>query len=501
MHTDFAPLIHLDWKAPGSDLLALLQHHYPHIDLFGAPSYDALLDQLSNEMAEVCFEVLAPLLAARNLDLWNLDAGADDYHPVIVPSEQRHAFAEYWQRHLPEPLYTATRIEPPARPPKAKKSTGRRPKLTWLQDVHEYPGPTYVSAYNYSNGWAAITEQDEDQWLCFLLDYHPWPPTEQDMLEQRSDGADGSELQLVDATAERTLWKRLVQRGAYGRDDRYVYESRRGDVIQPFGPADMQWPEFAAPALVLDEVLYERQEIWEPEHQTLVWRISAHTSEVIFQQPGALTLLAMDGGRLLAMHDHDSTCWLYTPQAPQPWAPAQPLPVSGERLRGASAYLGGDEILLFSDCERANAEDAIYPETVLLAWRFNVQTGAASRALLDGFGSELRQQTSLLAGQPKRTITLRTFIGQLHTARGHGDWWLWTYSSNTFGTHTLAWWWNAQSNQVLKLTSKDIARVQPFISYVPEQDRYLLLETDFVARLPPFAQMLEAKGSAFLTFE
>ena len=64
-----------------------------------------------------------------------------------------------------------------------------------------------------------------------------------------------------------------------------------------------------------------------------------------------------------------------------------------------------------------------------------------------------------------------------------------------------AWFWNQRSNQVLKLTSKEMPRIKPEIRYVPAQDRYLAFETEFVARLPAFNDMVEAKGCEVLSFE
>jgi hypothetical protein len=78
---------------------------------------------------------------------------------------------------------------------------------------------------------------------------------------------------------------------------------------------------------------------------------------------------------------------------------------------------------------------------------------------------------------------------------------VWTYRANTFGTQTLAWFWNQESHEVVKLSTKDIARVKPDVRYVPAQDRYLAFETEFVARLPGFSEMVEAKGSEVLVFE
>jgi hypothetical protein len=70
-----------------------------------------------------------------------------------------------------------------------------------------------------------------------------------------------------------------------------------------------------------------------------------------------------------------------------------------------------------------------------------------------------------------------------------------------FGTQTLAWFWNQCRNEVVKLSSKDIARVKPEIRYLAAQDRYLTFEAEFVARLPGFAEMRETKGCEVLAFE
>lgn len=312
MTAGFDPLVHIDWKTPGGEWLALLPPSYPHIPVLCGPAFEALLDELCNEMPEVCFDALATALAREGFDLWNLDAGGDDYRPVIVPTNQRERFARHWREHNAAPRFTPTLIEaqtPPARPP-------RRSKLKWLQDVHDYPGPTSVHAYNYRNGWAAITEQDEDRWLCFLIDYNPWPPTEQDMLEARDDGVDGADLQLIDANVQHSLWKRQVTRGAYGSDDRYQYEIRQGDAVEGFGPAQIQWPAFEEPCVVVDGQIYERQRLYDPEPLTRIWRITAQTSEVIFEHPDELTLLPIGPNRLLFMQHNGPQCWICN-QAPR----------------------------------------------------------------------------------------------------------------------------------------------------------------------------------------
>ncbi len=498
MHASFEPLIHIDWKLPGGELLALFQHYYPDLPLFAGPSFETLVDEFCNEMPERCLDALAPLLAAQGYDLWNLDAGADDYRPVIVPTALRQAFAEHWQSHPGDFELTPCLIEPAA--PAAKNPKAKRSKLKWLQEVHEYPGPTYFDESQFSNGYAAITEEDEGQWLCFLIDYNQWPPTEQDMLENRSDDIDGADLRLLEASAEHSLWKRRAVSGNYSHDDRYVYELRRGDDIQAFGPAGEQWPGFEIPSLVMDGEIFERHRLYEPSPLTRVWRITPRSSEVIFEFEDELTILSFGPGRVLFMQHNGSLCWIWNRDTQQV-SQGQPLPCSAYQLRAASAYLGDDEVLLFSESHRQNTEHDGYQETVLQAWRFNVLSGATRKALLDGFGSEVQQETRMLVTQPKHSITLRTFHGQLQVARGHGEWWLWTYRSNTFGTHTLAWWWNQRSHEVLKLTSRDIPRVKPQVVYAPAQDRYLALEDDFVARLPAFADMLQPRGVEVLLFE
>ncbi|MCL6700268.1 hypothetical protein [Pseudomonas sp. T1.Ur] len=497
MQSQFDPLVHIDWKTPGGEWLGLMQDAYPEV--FTGQAFEALLDELFNEMPEVCFEALAAVLAGQGYDLWNLDAGGDDYRPVVFPSDQREAFARHWQSPRGEPRFTAALIEPPA--VKARKpAKPKRSKLKWLQEVHDYPGPTYVHEYNYRNGWAAITEQDEDRWLCFLIDYHQWPPAEQDMLEQRTDEVDGADLRLIDANAQRSLWRRQVRRGDYSADDRFTYEIRRGDAIEDFGPAGQEWPAFEEPCVVVDEAIFERQRIYEPKHLTRIWRTTADSSEVIFEDSDELTILPVGGRRLLFMQHNGKRCWVWH-QDTQQAIVAKPMPAEAYKLRAATAYLGGDEVLLFSEGARQNVEHSGYQETVLLAWRFNFITGTKTQATLDGFGSELRQDTRLLVTQPKQVITLRTFHGQLHVSRGHGDWWVWGYRANTFGTQTLAWFWNQRSHEVVKLSTKDIPRIKPDIRYVAAQDRYLAFEADFVAKLPGFARIREAKGCEVLVFQ
>ncbi|MBT2342395.1 MULTISPECIES: hypothetical protein [Pseudomonas] len=500
MELGFDPLIHIDWKTPGGDFLGFFPYYYPDIGVFSGTEFETLLDELFNEMPEVCFEALAPILARHGYDLWNLDSGGDDYRPVVVPIHQREAFARHWQ--APGAEFTPELIEP--QKPAAierKPNPPKRKKLNWLQEVHDYPGPTYVHEYNYRNGWAGITEQDDEQWLCFLIDYNQWPPAEQDMLEHRTDGVDGADLLLIDADARRSLWRRRVNSGAYSSDDRYRYEVRQGDDIEGFGPVQMEWPGFEEPCLVMDDEVFERQCLYEPDYRTRIWRITAHCSEIIFEHPSDLSILSIGPRRLLIMQDSGPQCWIWNQDPPHPIVVARPMPADGGKLSAATAYLGGDEILLFSEGARQNVEHSGYQETVLLARRFNFMTGATTKATLDGFGSELRQDTRLLVTQPKQVITLRTFYGKLQVARGHGDWWVWNYQSNTFGTYTLAWFWNQRSHEVLKLSSKDIPRIKPQVRYVPAQDRYLAFETEFVARLPAFAQMVEAKGCDVLTFE
>ena len=499
MQTRFDPLIHVDWKIPGDELLALFQHYYPEMAVFCGATFDALLDELSHEMPEVCFQALAPLLAAHGHDLWNLDAGADDYRPVIVPATQRQAFARHWQAAPGKLRLSPTRIAAPE--PAAAPSRSRKRTLDWLQDRHDYPGPTYVHDDQYRQGLAAITEQDEDRWLCFVIDYNPWPPMEHDMLEHRTDGVDGADLQLLDAQGARTLWKRCVVRGQRHGEDRYRYETCEGHTVEPFGPALEQWPPFEPGAHVINAGIFERQRLYEPGHLTRVWHITASTSEVIFEYPDDLTLLPLDDRRLLILQHNGLHGWVWHADAPHALTSTRPLPVQGGRLTDAVVHLGGDEVLLFSEGTRPNLEEAGYQETVLLAWRFNLMTGTTGRAALDGFGSEVRQETRLLVTQPSRRITLRTFHGHVRASRGHGAWWVWTYHSQTPGTQTLAWFWNQDSHQVLKLSSRDIPRIRPCVRYIAAQDRYLAFDTDFVARLPPFERMLEAKGCDLLTFE
>ncbi|XVN13999.1 hypothetical protein QZH47_22260 [Pseudomonas corrugata] len=501
MQSRFDPRVHIDWKTPGGELLGLLQHYYPDIDVFVGQPFEALLDELSNEMPEICFQALANALAERGYDLWNLDAGGDDYRPVVVPTEQREAFARHWQG---QEDFTASLIEP-EKASVAERKTARKParrsKVNWLQEVHDYPGPTYVHDGNYHNGWAAITEQDDEQWLCFLIDYNPWPPAEQDMLEHRTDGLDGADLQLIDANAQRSLWRRRVKRGDYSSDDRYKYEVRQGDDIQAFGPAEVEWPGFEQPSVVVDAEVFERQRLYEPVPMTRIWRITAQASEVIFEHPDDLTILPFGHRRLLFMQHNGPQCWIWNQDPPHQAIAAKPMPaVDGYHLRASTAYLG----VMRSCCSaKTSARTSKTRATTRpCCWRGASTWSRAPQRRRCWMALAVRcARTPACSSQSQRIITLRTFHGHVHVSRGHGDWWVWNYATHTFGSYTLAWFWNQLDNQVLKLSSQDIRRIKPQVRYLPAQDRYLAFEADFVARLPVFSEMLEAKGGEVLSFD
>ncbi|WP_162601026.1 hypothetical protein [Paraburkholderia sp. C35] len=86
----------------------------------------------------------------------------------------------------------------------------------------------------------------------------------------------------------------------------------------------------------------------------------------------------------------------------------------------------------------------------------------------------------------------------IHVERGHGDWWIINYDENVLGVRTIAWLLNATTNEVVKITSKEIPRWQPTIVYAREMDRYVGPDNNWVIRLPRFEVIRAANGGATL---
>jgi hypothetical protein len=164
------------------------------------------------------------------------------------------------------------------------------------------------------------------------------------------------------------------------------------------------------------------------------------------------------------------------------------------------AWLGGDEILFFDHFQR----DVIPPwwrDDILRMWRFDIVTGACRCVEMEGYGIQYNAMPLDIDGTVKKRKSMSARTRGLHIERGHGDWWVINYDDNVLGVRTIAWLWNASTDEVIKITSKDIPRWTPIIFYVAALECYLGLADDGVIKMPEFETIRAANGEAYLTWE
>lgn len=519
MKFDSSRHVHIDWKVGGDDWLVLLRDEFPEITQLQGDAFEALLDELAHEEVEVCLQALANHLHAYGYEVWNLDVGADDYRIALVPSGKRAAFEQYWKTHQPrdfeggdaveielrrtEPNEFAEqeRIDQAAEAQGKPHGAKRKKKLDWLAEKKGFSA-FQVDRFDVCDGRVLASRAGEpgeggrvSEWWFWRMDLRQWPPTFE--LVQKIGQDDSMRLfpSLAAAVGEATLW----QWRNLGEDDRSEQlRIRRDGEWASFGPPEARHPSSSGS---------EESDLW---HDGWFWRVrcigideargwqisrtSATTTEVVYEgpeKPGHLH--AFGTGRVLLMGESSYRIW----EAGR-MGEARPLPVS-TRAPNAVVWLGGNEILYFDHFVR----DVVPPwwrDQVLRAWRFDVVTGTARCADMEGFGVQYNAHPLEIDGTVRKRKSMSAQESGVHVERGHGDWWIINYNENVLGVRTIAWFWNAATDEVIKINSQDIPRLEPCIVYVPAMDRYLGLGLDGLIRLPEFETIRAANGGACLTW-
>ncbi|NIE64237.1 hypothetical protein [Burkholderia sp. Ax-1719] len=509
--------VHIDWKVGGLEWLALLRDEFPAVDALQGKAFEALLDELAHEEVESCLQTLANRLHAHNYEVWNLDVGADDFRVALVPASKRAAFERYWKKHKPvdfdddeEVDIELKRIAPEevneseqASHDRARKS--RKKKPDWLAETKGFKSFS-VNRLDVHHGRVLASrggEMDEDRrvrdWWFWQLDLREWPPTFELLHKQERDDPDRGFPHLLAADAEATFW----QWDAIGEGNRlqplWMRCERKWTAL---GPPDTRYAEPSGSLNSEDSHLWQDGWLWcvrnvdiGEERRWQVSRTSATATEILYEAPtfpGHLHALGSDS--VLLVVENRYRIW-----NGQEFDEVRPLPAA-TRAPHAVAWLGGDEILFFDHFQR----DIVPPwwrDDVLRMWRFDVVTGTCRCVEMEGFGIQYNAMPLEIDGAVKKRKSMSASPHGLHLARGHGDWWVINYNANVLGVRTIAWFWNAVSNEVIKITSKDIPRWTPTIVYIAAMDRYLGLDEVGMIRLPEFETIRAANGGEFLEWQ
>lgn len=112
--------------------------------------------------------------------------------------------------------------------------------------------------------------------------------------------------------------------------------------------------------------------------------------------------------------------------------------------------------------------------------------------MLEDFCYEQTLNLRMFKSQPDNKIQYRDFDGGVVVSRACDGWWVLNHVTNKTGRRDLAWLWNAQTDEILRVPSELFPRRAPVIHYVPALRRFLATESCRVDLLLPAHQLIDA---------
>jgi hypothetical protein len=294
----------------------------------------------------------------------------------------------------------------------------------------------------------------------------------------------GKYLMLISAEGPVKYWKRMVRRGENSTEaDIYQYQRSIGWEFETIAEIH---GSFFEPSVVNDGVIFDIYNYFDEARRDFIGRVTRITPggpSTILKTTGELRLCALDKTRMLIARSGERQFWIWDERHPEQIDSCRELPSIPVPAARRMAYLGNDEILYFTETKRPNADNPVYPERVLTLNRYDFSTEKHVVTALDGFGSVTNHNTQIYRNQPKQMICLKSFEGEVSVNKGHTDWWILNYTTRQLGSRTICWFWNQESEDIIKITSEDIPKHDVFVLYSPGLRQYLAFGVEFVAQL------------------
>lgn len=520
---DTETMITVDWKSAGKEFLPLFPYYYASFDCLHQPAYERLVDHLANEPVESCLASLAYYLSFFQIDLWNLDSGGDQYDLMLSHQSQRNEAGQLLSQCgddedvldalelvLIEPVpdaqieqilndenHTSSKSKKSSPTTKAKPSKKKPTAFVWIADSYDMGEYMHVSRYNYFDGFVEHwdTPEGDEPEFPILFDFNQWVPGEIKPLENVSALAtqklSRTSLHLAFKHNDIMVWKQ-VSRTVEHRDY-FTFKMQRGNDWLDWGHSNVELTHFFQPTLVVGEHLYHIDE-------NCLYKVTQQQTRVVFESPSRLYACKLDGSRVLLVQQESLELFLLddvTDTVTPLDARFEQAPYDFEEM----TYLGDDNVLVFfRDIERHPTRPE-YSESFMRAGIFNIENRSMKYAKLEGIESCQKFNARIFKTQPNDYVMLRSFDGNLKVNKGHDDWWIWNQQTNTFGVSARVWFWNQTTNDVIKIDSKKMPRLEPDVVYSQGLGRYLFFDGSECALMTEFAQVAEYAGIEKLVWE
>lgn len=520
---DTETMITVDWKSAGKEFLPLFPYYYASIECLHQPAYERLVDHLANEPVESCLATLAYYLSFFQIDLWNLDSGGDQYDLMLSHQAQRQEASQLLNPFTDDEneldVLNLELIAPvqdaqidqilsetkPASSKKKKNSTNKNETsgkkktkaFQWIADSYDMGDYMHVSRYNYFDGFVEHwdTPEDNEPEFPILFDFNQWVPGEIKPLENVSALATQKlsrmSLHLAYKDDDIMVWKQITR--TVEHRDYFTFKLQRGNDWLQWGDSTVELTNYYQPTIAIGEHLFHVDE-------NCLYKVSQKRTQQVFESPTRLYACKLDRSRVLLLQEESLQLYVFddvTDTLASLDASLEQAPYNFEEL----TYLGDDNVLVFFRDIVPHPTRPEYSESFMRAGIFNIKNRSMKYAKLENIESSHKFNARFLKTQPNDYVMLRSFDGNLNVNKGHDDWWIWSQQTNAFGVSARVWFWNQTTNDVIKIDSKKMPRLEPDVVYSKGLGRYLFFDGTECSLMADFDHVAEYAGVEKLVWE
>lgn len=480
---EFDRCLVVDWKSPGREFLDLFADTYPDLAFLAGEAFKAMVDEQANESAEDCLPVLAAYLAQHDHALWNLDPHSDTFALAIVAMADEEAFLAHWQEASGD---GGIGIEPERIDAPDDASCGE-----WLLQGERSARPMLIAqtlafddtAPRLDSGLAfdldQFTPDHEPAASLMLVDLQAWPPSATPALAMLAQFLASRRFAAVHSHGQEHWWVREAHAVGKAKPRRELlrvksFEPWVADMIQDGTDfPGREWPRVAAHGETVFVVHAERTGA-----RNWHYRVQCHRDyrgETWWEGNPAPTMLALAEDRLLVFEADGTTRLLASGQ------PAREIALPRGLQQAESPFAPApDTLVCFTRVKAAHTEGTGCGEDRLRMHRVDLRTGHHQSVVLDAMVCERTLEAN--AGP----FTYRSFGGFLRVHHGHGSWWILNYVSRLFGRKDHAWWWNSETDEVLRFGAHLLPRMEPTFVFHPGSGGYVAQTFSSLHRLVDF---------------
>lgn len=500
-------LVSIDWKFVGRDYMGFFPDNYPELKFLFSQEWQDLCDKVANELPENLFEEFSPWLANYGYELWNLDDNSDSYNLFIVASKDTKKFVKQW---VSEPIwedgdvyFTPCRLGAEAAKAVKKPFFPKITKQTKRQNL--------IEATDYHLEYGGISEREERQFQLIEyedgevfkgiadIDKFPFEIIEADDFYEKIN--QDYELYPLYTRGENHYWEITEPKSKSKK------QKRNKKIIRVKSYENGEYEEVIGIVFPSSAYLYRAVFgknifiLYTPAHlgnapkpDSILYRIQGLECQTICEIKGEYSnILELNDNEVLVVNNQteNTNVQLITSVQLIDCETKLVKIIKSDYSLEDTFIINNDELGFIHTMKTPHPElDYLNQGTGYLG-RLNIRNGKVSLAHLDGLYHEYKFDPTVLRNQPVQKINVKSFEGFISAQKGHDEWMVLNYISNSSGKHDLAWLWNKANDEIVKIRNTDIPQIEPIISYNHALKKYVADSSCRIDLLKDFKEIYE----------